>query len=115
MRNGISFTVSASDSQRLQAIVAAPGSPHKHVKRVPVVLLSGDGLGTWAIMAETDKSKTCVWRWPATFPGCAGSADPGMLYCPPVATTFTLRPPENKIRPGKSEKAIQQHATLSVA
>lgn len=50
MRNGISFTVSASDSQRLQAIVAAPGSPHKHVKRVPIVLLSGDGLGTWAIM-----------------------------------------------------------------
>ncbi|GLS30826.1 hypothetical protein SAMN04488498_13625 [Mesorhizobium albiziae] len=67
MRNGISFTVSASDRQRLQAIVAAPGSPQKHVWRARIVLLSGDGLGTSAIMAETDKSKTCVWRWQERF------------------------------------------------
>ncbi|TGQ27696.1 IS630 family transposase, partial [Mesorhizobium sp. M00.F.Ca.ET.216.01.1.1] len=42
MRNGISFTISASDRQRLQAIVAAPGSPQKHVWRARIVLLSGD-------------------------------------------------------------------------
>jgi transposase len=67
MGNGISFTVSASDRQRLKAIVAAPGSPQKHVWRARIVLLSGDGLGTSAIMAETDKSKTCVWRWQERF------------------------------------------------
>ena len=63
MRTGISFTVSAGERQRLQAIVAAPRSPQTHVWRARIVLLSADGLGTSAIMAETNKSKTCVWRW----------------------------------------------------
>ena len=63
MRSGISFTVSASGRQRLRAIVADPKSPQKHAWRARIVLLSGAGLGTSAIMAETDKSKTCVWRW----------------------------------------------------
>ncbi|WP_027038770.1 hypothetical protein [Mesorhizobium ciceri] len=49
MRDGISFTVSASDRQRL--LVAAPGSP----RRCLVALLTGDGLRTSAIM--TDKAK----------------------------------------------------------
>lgn len=44
MRNGISFTVSASDGQRLQAIFAALGTPRKHVWRARIVLLSSDGL-----------------------------------------------------------------------
>ena len=59
MRTGISFTVSAGERQRLQAIVAAPWSPQKHVWRARIALLSADGLGTSAIMAETNKSKTC--------------------------------------------------------
>ena len=67
MRTGISFTVSSRDRQRLQAIVAAPKSPQKHVWRARIVLLSGDGLGTSAIMAGTGKSKTCVWRWQERF------------------------------------------------
>jgi hypothetical protein len=67
MRTGISFTVSAGERQRLQAIVAAPRSPQKHVWRARIVLLSADGLGTSAIMAETNKSKTCVWRWQERF------------------------------------------------
>ena len=67
MRSGISFTVSSGDRQRLQAIVADPKSPQKHVWRARIVLLSGDGLGTSAIMAETGKSKTCVWRWQERF------------------------------------------------
>ena len=53
MRNGISFTVSSADRQRLRAIVADPKSPQKHVWRARIILLSGDGLGTSAIMAET--------------------------------------------------------------
>ena len=62
MRTGIKFTLSASDRKRLKAIVSNPRSPQKHVWGARIVLLSGDGLGTNAIMAETGKSKTCVWR-----------------------------------------------------
>ncbi len=51
MRNGIDFTVSAGDRQRLRAIVADPKSLQKHVWRARIVLLSGEGLGTSAIMA----------------------------------------------------------------
>ena len=31
------------------------------------MLLSGEGVGTNAIMRETGKSKTCVWRWQQRF------------------------------------------------
>ena len=67
MRTGVSFSVSSSDRQRLEAIVADGNSPQKHVWRARIVLLSGDGLGTAAIMSETGKSKTCVWRWHERF------------------------------------------------
>lgn len=67
MRSGISFTVSFRDRQRLQAIVADPKSSQKHVWRARIVLLSDSDLGTAAIMAETGKSKTCVWRWQERF------------------------------------------------
>jgi len=58
MRSGISIAVTASDRTRLEALVAARGSPQKHVWRAQIVLLSDDGLGT--IMTATGKSKTCV-------------------------------------------------------
>ena len=32
-----------------------------------IVLLSGDGVGTSVIMAQTGRSKTCVWRWQERF------------------------------------------------
>ncbi|PKQ02900.1 MAG: IS630 family transposase [Alphaproteobacteria bacterium HGW-Alphaproteobacteria-11] len=67
MRTGISFTVSSDDRDRLEVIVSQPSSPQKHVWRCRIVLLSSDGLGTTAIMAETGKSKTCVWRWQERF------------------------------------------------
>ena len=67
MRTGIQFTVSPSDRQRLEAIISAPSSPQKHVWRARIILLSGDGLGTGAIMAAAGVSKTCVWRWQARF------------------------------------------------
>ena len=67
MRSGISFTISSRDRRRLQAIVRDPKSLQKHVWRARIVLLSGDGLGTSAIMSETGKSKTCVWRWQERF------------------------------------------------
>ena len=67
MRNGINIVVTASDRARLEALVAARGSPQKHVWRARIVLLTADGLGTVAIMAATGKSKTCVWRWQERF------------------------------------------------
>lgn len=69
MRKGISFDVSSADRQRLEAIVADPNSRQKHVWRARIILLSDDGFGTMAIMAETGKSKACVWRWQERFMG----------------------------------------------
>ena len=77
MRSGISFTISSADRQRLHAVVADPKSPQKHVWRASIILLSGEALGTSAIMAETGKSKTCVWRWQEWF--MAEGVD-GLLY-----------------------------------
>ena len=67
MRNGIPFTVAASDRHRLDAIISAPSSPQRHVWRARIVVLRTDGAGTGAIMASSGKSKTCVWRWQARF------------------------------------------------
>ena len=67
MRNGITFSLSAADRQRLNAIAAGPQSRQKHVWRARIVLLGGDGLGTLASMIQTGKSKTCVWRWQERF------------------------------------------------
>ena len=53
MRDGITFTLSAAGRQRLSDIAAAPRSPQKHVWRARIVLLSGDGVGTSAIIALT--------------------------------------------------------------
>ena len=63
MRSGITFVVTAPDRARLEALVSARGFPQKHVWRARIIVLTDDGLGTVAIMAETGKSKTCVWRW----------------------------------------------------
>jgi len=93
MRTGISFTLSASDRQRLRVIIANPMSSQKHVWRARIVSLSGDGCGTSAIMAETGKSKTCVWRWQERFmhEGVDGlmrdkSRPPGKARVPPAHT-----------------------------
>lgn len=67
MPTGITFEVSAADRYRLEAIISARSSPQKHVWRAKVILMSGDGLGTVAIMQATSKSKTCVWRWQERF------------------------------------------------
>lgn len=67
MRSGISFTVSPADRRRLAAVVASRNTPQKHVWRARIVLLTADGLSTLAIMRETGKSKTCVWRWQERF------------------------------------------------
>jgi transposase len=63
MRPGVSIMLTDADCERLNAIVLNRNSPQKHVWRARIVLLTAAGLGTNAIMRETGKSKTCVWRW----------------------------------------------------
>jgi len=58
---------SPADRRRLEAIVRDRNAQQKHVWRARIVLLGADGLGTNAIMRETGKSKTCVWRWQKRF------------------------------------------------
>ncbi len=67
MRKGISVTMSAADRRRLEAVAADRNCPQKHVWRARIVLLTAAGLGTMAIMRQTGKSKTCVWRWQERF------------------------------------------------
>jgi transposase len=59
--------VTASDRERLLAIVADRNSPQKHVWRARIVLLSADGHGTAAIMRQVGVAKTAVWRWQERF------------------------------------------------
>ena len=67
MRKGIFIHVTSADRQRLEAIVRDPKPAQKHVWRAWVVLLTANGHGTAAIMAETGKSQTTVWRWQERF------------------------------------------------
>ncbi|HVP98783.1 MAG TPA: helix-turn-helix domain-containing protein, partial [Roseiarcus sp.] len=67
MRAGKSLSVSSADIRRLKALVQDCNAPQKHVWRGEIVLLTAEGVGTNAIMRETGKSKTCVWRWQERF------------------------------------------------
>lgn len=67
MRTGIFITLKSADRRRLKALARNRNTPHKHVWRAEIVLLSADGFGTHEIMRRTGKSKTCVWRWQERF------------------------------------------------
>src|SRR5579863_7312693 len=67
MRAGVSLSVTSADMDRLLALVRDRNAAQKHAWRAQIVLLSAQGAGTNAIMRETGKSKTCVWRWQERF------------------------------------------------
>jgi hypothetical protein len=67
MRTGVSLSITSADVDRLSVLVKDRNAPQKHVWRAQIVLLSAEGVGTNAIMRETGKSKTCVWRWQERF------------------------------------------------
>ena len=67
MRTGIFITLKPADRRRLKALARDRNTPHKHVWRAEIVLLSADAVGTNEIMRRTGKSKTCVWRWQERF------------------------------------------------
>jgi hypothetical protein len=54
MRTGISISITPADADRLRALVKDRNAPQKHVWRAQIVLLSAEGVGTNAIMRETD-------------------------------------------------------------
>ena len=67
MRRGIEIEVTAADRARLEAIVADRNSPQKHVWRARIILATGEGCGTAAIMRRAGVSKPSVWRWQERF------------------------------------------------
>jgi transposase len=77
MRTDVSISVTRADLDRLHALVKDRNAAQKHVWRAQIVLLSAEGLGTNAIMRETGKSKTCVWRWQERF---AAEGVEGLLH-----------------------------------
>ena len=98
MRTGVTLSVCAADLERLGALVNDRNAAQKHVWRARIVLLSGKGLGTNAIMRETGKSKTCVWRWQERF---AAEGFEGLLH--------------DKTRPSRIPKLDTAVAELVVA
>lgn len=67
MREGVSFSVSESDRERLCQAVADRNTPQKYVYRAQIILLSDEGRGTEEIMARLGKNKSTVWRWQQRF------------------------------------------------
>ena len=57
MGSNIEIEVSVADRARLEAIVAAPSSPQKHVWRARIILLSAERVGTMAIAREVGVAK----------------------------------------------------------
>src|SRR5215468_2854107 len=107
MREGISIEVSASDRERLAAVMADRNSPQKHVWRARIILATAEGCGTAEIMRRAGVSKPCVWRWQERFmrEGVAGllrdkTRKPGLPPLPPtlvdrvVGLTLTEPPDE---------------------
>src|SRR3984957_19004096 len=77
MRTGISLSVTFADRARLRALVKDRNASQKHVWRAQIALLTTEGVGTNAIMRDTGKSKTCVWRWQERF---AAEGFEGLLH-----------------------------------
>ena len=67
MRTGITIDVTASDRERLLAIIGDRNASQKHVWRARIVLLTAGGHGTTEIMRRAGVAKTAVWRWQERF------------------------------------------------
>jgi len=63
MRGNLGLFVSSADRVRLAAIIADLNSPHKHVWRAQVVLVTGDRVGANEIRRRTGLGKVSVWCW----------------------------------------------------
>jgi hypothetical protein len=61
--------VRPEDRAELERLVADGNTAQKIAMRARIVLASGRGLGTNAIMREARSSKPSVWRWHALYAG----------------------------------------------
>ena len=59
--------VTSLDRARLESLTCNRNTPAKVVWRARIVLLTARGLSVKAIVRETGKSKSCVWRWQRRF------------------------------------------------
>ena len=57
----------SSDRERLEKLIANRNTTQKHVWRARIVLLTGNGCGTFEIMRSVGKSKPTIWRWQKRF------------------------------------------------
>jgi transposase len=67
MRKDVFVDASAADRARLEAVVTNRNSPQKHVWRARIILATGEGCGTAAVMRRAGVSKPSVWRWQRRF------------------------------------------------
>ena len=67
MAQTVCVIVSASDKERLEAIVADRNWPQKHVERARVVLASAGGGPVQRVAALLGVSRPMVWRWQQRF------------------------------------------------
>ncbi len=67
MAQTVCVIVSASDKERLEAIVADRNRPQKHVERARVVLASAGGGPVQRVAARLGVSRPMVWRWQQRF------------------------------------------------
>src|SRR5487761_158279 len=67
MAQTVCVMVSASEKERLEAIVADRNRPQKHVERAQVVLVAAEGGPAQQMAARLGVSRPMVWRWQQRF------------------------------------------------
>ncbi len=119
MRTGVTLSVSSAELDQLRALVKDRNAAQKHVWRAQIVLLSAEGVGTNAIMRETGKSKTCVWRWQERF---ASEGVKGLLRdktrpsrVPKLASSVAERVVELTMEPAPGEVTHWTSAAMAKA
>ena len=60
-------TLTQCERDELGMLLSGGKHPARRLKRAQILLAADAGVGTNAIMRETGKSKTCVWRWQERF------------------------------------------------
>ena len=114
MGKKVRIQLAPGDRDKLEALIANGNTPQKHVRRVWIVLLAGDGVGTDEIQRRLSVSKPTIRRWRTRYveagvdglcrdktrpPGKAplgaavvnGVLEKTMTKTPPDATHWSLR------------------------
>src|SRR4051812_40298624 len=125
MRKATTIPLTEAARLALSAIVRDRNSPHKHVWRAQIVLLSAEGCGTMELTRRTGTSKTSVWRWQERF---LAEGVPGLLRdktgpsrIPPPGTKGEARggaatqPPASGETTHWTAGAMAQHVGISVS